>query len=230
MQKFKYYPQQPKHGQIFAAYMILTGAHWASSAFLDIFEGSREARDAKGVSNEEEQDLLRAMLIFAASGLDSTVKRLVRDALASVIDNDDEAECRLVDYLEKKLASGGRSEPMNVRLLTSALVAPAPREILVEELIRELTAGSLQSKNELFKVASFFNIPSQEVAQNPELLKKIFEARNQIAHEMDVDFSQWKTSTFRRPRSKKTMISYTTELFRIGEVFLSEVDARILTA
>lgn len=88
MGKLRYNPRLPRHRETFKAYMILAAAHWASTSFLDYFEGLREDRQAKGMSEEEEQDQLRAMFIFAASGLDSMVKQLARDALPSVIDHD----------------------------------------------------------------------------------------------------------------------------------------------
>jgi hypothetical protein len=39
----------------------------------------------RGMSTDEEQDLLRAMLVTAAPGLDAMTKQLIRDALPKVV-------------------------------------------------------------------------------------------------------------------------------------------------
>lgn len=125
------------------------------------------------------------------------------------------------------MVKGGTREGIDVKLLTSALVAPAPKAVLVQELVTDITSRSLQSKDELFRVAQYFAVPSDTLTRDPSLLKKIFDARNQIIHEMDIDFSKSSKRGFRRIRSKQVMIKYTTEIFRIGTVFLREVDARL---
>jgi hypothetical protein len=43
-------------------------------------------------ATHEDQDRLRAMLLFACSGLDAVVKQLVQDALATVLDHDEGAQ------------------------------------------------------------------------------------------------------------------------------------------
>ena len=77
---FKHYPGEPKSGSLHEnSQFILCSAHDAASSFLDTFNKVREARQAKGTPTDEEQDLLRAMLLFATAGLDSMVKQLVTD-------------------------------------------------------------------------------------------------------------------------------------------------------
>jgi hypothetical protein len=71
-------------------------------------------------------------------------------------------------------------------------------------------------------VASYFNIPSQKLTNDFQLLKQIFDVRNQIAHEMDFDYN----NKCRRVREKADMIDYTNEILRIAKVFLNEVDVK----
>lgn len=68
----------------------------------------------------------------------------------------------------------------------------------------------------------WFDIPSAALATDLKLLERIFRARNEIVHEMDVDFAQ--TNRNRRPRRKEAMINHTTEILRLANAFLVEVD------
>ena len=220
--KFECYPEKSKKPAAFNGYWILCRTHDASSSFLDIFEKTREDRGAKGTPTDEEQDLLRAMLIFATSGLDSMLKQLVKDALPIVITKDKGAENSFRSHVEKTII---RNNQLNAKLLTSALLSVNSRDVLIQELIKDLSSSSLQSKDELLKIASFFNIPSSVLTKDFVLLEKIFDARNQIAHEMDIDFKQRNRN--RKPRSKDDMIKYTSEILKIAEKLLKEVYSKL---
>ena len=54
--------------------------------FYRVYQESRIG--SKGSTTHEQQDLLRAMLVFACSGLDSVVKQLIKDSLPKVIERD----------------------------------------------------------------------------------------------------------------------------------------------
>lgn len=223
MSKFQYFPDLPHSESLRNAYTILSGAHDTASSFLDIFEKTRDMRKAKGAPTDEEQDLLRAMLIFACAGLDSMVKQLVRDALALVIQRSEGAHGNFKLFIEKRLARQGILDP---RFLAEVLSSKDPRDVLVTELVNELTSQSLQSKDQVLRAASFFDIPSNTLAPDLKLLGRIFQARNQIAHEMDVDFDQ--PNRNRRPRRKAEMITHTTEILRLANTFLVQVDNTLM--
>lgn len=71
----------------------------ASNSFHSLFcERYKSGQDHKDLY---EQDLLRAMLIFSCSGLDATLKQLVRDALECVIARDIGAHGQFAKYLEQ---------------------------------------------------------------------------------------------------------------------------------
>jgi hypothetical protein len=194
----------------------------AVRSFLDTFETVRKTRKAKGMPTDEEQDLLRAMVLFASTGLDSTVKQLIRDGLPAIIDRDEGAAVQFKDFIEKRLKDG---ESGSRRFLADILGDQNPRGRLLSQLVRDLTSDSLQSAEQLLKVAAYFNIPSERITKDIGQLKKIFIVRNQIGHEMDIDFSQ--TNRSRRPRARDKMIEYATELLRIAAAFLVEVDSKL---
>jgi len=55
------------------------------------------------MTTDEEQDLLRAMLVMAAAGLDSMTKQLIRDALPQVVHRTGAAREGLEKFLARQL-------------------------------------------------------------------------------------------------------------------------------
>jgi|SRR5579859_7793350 len=220
--RFKHYPPEPKNTECKKAYLILCNTHDAASSFLDIFEEVRKTRKAKGMATYEEQDLLRAMLIFSTAGLDSMVKQLVTDALSEIIERDAGATQMFKQFIERRLK---KSEELDRQFLADILGDAKPRSRLIGELVSDLTSRSLQSTEQLMRVASHFNIPSKDLCTDIPYLTRIFSARNQIAHEMDAEFAQSKRT--RRLRAKEMMTEFTNEVFQISGKFVSQVDQRI---
>ena len=99
-------------------------------------------------------------------------------------------------YVERRLE---KNERLDRRFLADIIADAHPRKRIeaTEVLVEDLTSKSLQSREQRLKTAASFNIPSNAISGNPEVLTSIFSARNQIAHEMDVDFQQSNRS--RRP-------------------------------
>ena len=152
------------------------------------------------------------------------VKQLIKDALPEVINKNEGALKNFEGYLRKKLIN--KNSEFNVELLASALVHKNPREALIMDLVKDLTSGSLQSAEEIFRVASYFDISTKKLADNTELIKNIFDVRNQIIHEMDVDFKQSRRN--RRPRGRDDMISFTEEIFKLSNKIMDEVKNKLI--
>jgi hypothetical protein len=161
------------------------------------------------------------MLMFSASGLDSMIKQLVRDALPKVMERQPGARNQLQVFFARSLR---RKEPCDFDLLAQVLLDDSPRRRVIQEVIAELTASSLQSSEQVLRTAAFFDIASPRLTPDPRALQEIFNRRNQMAHEMDVDFSQ--PNRNRRPRARQLLVDDTNELFRVARQFLTEVDAR----
>ena len=159
------------------------------------------------------------MLVFAGAGLDSMIKQLVRDALSLTIDRSKGAEENFKAFISKRLA---RQDTLDPSFLSSVLASRDPRDVLVSALVADLISQSLQSKDQVLRVASYFDIPSTALAPDLKLLERIFRARNEIVHEMDVNFAE--TNRNRRPRGKAVMMHHTTEVLRLANAFLTEVD------
>jgi hypothetical protein len=110
-------------------------------------------------------------------------------------------------------------------LLADVLVEANPRDHLIKILINDLTSNSLQSTDQLLRAGSFFNIASNDICDDPKYLSIIFKARNEIAHEMDIDFNQ--PNRNRRPRARNKMIEYVNYVFKIAEIFSKGVDKKL---
>lgn len=218
--KFEAFPGGSYHSGCDGATTILRSAHLTASSFLDTFEMSRKG--ARGTTTDKQQDLLRAMLTFASSGLDSMIKQLVGDALAEVIDLREGAQAQFQEFVEGRLRRG---EGPDYRFVARVMASPNPRQSLVDSLVEHLTSRSLQSVEEVLRVGSYFDIPSQELIPDPKAAKKIFLARNPIVHEMDIDFET--PNRNRRPRKLMDMKAKTLALFEVAHRFLTEVDARL---
>ncbi|HEV2380943.1 MAG TPA: HEPN domain-containing protein [Terriglobia bacterium] len=223
--RFKHDPRQPTHSGCLYAVAILRNAHNSASSLLNIFDsvcGGRRKR--KSLSDDEQQDLLRAMLIFASAGLDAMVKQLIKDALRTVINQDEGATAIFKKYIERRLAKEGKA--IDHHFLADILGDSRPRDRLLDSLISELTQGSFQSATQLFRVAEAFNIRTDDLHANKKKLDAVFRTRNQIAHEMDVDFAQQEGRT-RRLRDKQAMIDFANEVFGLAAAFLNQVDAKL---
>lgn len=77
----------------------------------------------------------------------------------------------------------------------------------------------------MLRVGSFFDIQSNSITKDPNDLARIFTARNQIVHEMDIDFSP--TNRNRRSRTKGKMFDDTNKIFKVSKIFLEEVDHKL---
>jgi hypothetical protein len=215
-------PPKPTHTALLSAHSILERACDATEAFIAAFATVRKARKAKGTATDHEQDLMRAALMFATAGLDSLVKQLVRDTLQTVIGKNKGAHAQFTDYVTSRLK---RTDGPDLRFLAEAIAADKPTRHLQQQLVAELTDASLQSKDQLLRVAAYFAIPANEIARDIGKLQVIFHARNQIAHEMDILLGQQNRG--RRQRKAKLMKDYASAILGTALSFYTAVEARL---
>lgn len=219
--KFRHMPAKPGNAACDKAYTILTNAHAVASSFYHSYTQLRVGK-SRGTTTDEEQDLLRAMLVFASAGLDSLVKQLVRDALRPVIERSEGADAQFRLFVQTKIKRG---DGLSDRLIADVLVSRKPRDSLLDVLINEITSESLQSAEQIFRVAAAFDIATSVICPDIKAFKDVFKVRNQIIHEMDVAFDQ--SNRTRRPRKHADMVSFTNSLFDVSARFLSAADQKL---
>ncbi len=93
------------------------------------------------------------------------------------------------------------------------------------EFVLHLTGGSLQSTDSLFEVAAALGAEPSEIGLNPIDLKPVFDTRNKIIHELDINLTI-KTRT-RNVRRQSVMIKHTERLFEITYRLIASVDSRV---
>lgn len=216
--------------RISKAHLILKHAHESVHALRTALTGVRGQRSARGALTDEEQDLLRAMLVMATAGLDSMLKQLIRDALPDLVKADVEVAQGLQTFVARKLrggvdeSSGALAHSFLARILTAEL----QQKQTIEEYISELTGESLQSTDQLMKAASSLGIG--EIIPGSELtrLREIFGARNQIVHELDIDFSGARRN--RRSRRMGLVTTQSNIILGLGQKILEKTTEKLLPA
>ena len=225
--EFEGYPAGAHHPCCSGAVSILRSAHNTASHLAEVHGYLKMQAGSASTSRQTEfgarnEELPRAMLTFASSGLDAMIKQLVRDSLPEVINLRDGAQERFRQFVEKRLQRGSGPD---YSFVAGVMADPDPRRRLVGDLVEHLTSRSLQSVEEVLRAGSFFDIPSQALIPEPDATRRIFSARNQIVHEMDIDFAQ--SDRNRRSRDFSDMKAHTQELFKVAMRFLTEVDSRL---
>ena len=195
---------------------VLRHAHATASSMLAAFD-RRSGAGKVGRPKDVDQDLLRAMVVFAGAGLDSALKQLIRDALPALIDQGDpDARKAFERFAENRLSDN--------RAIARLLISDSPRQGVIDQLVEERTAGSLQSWEELTKVAGYFGVVEQIPIKAD--LKPAFDCRNLIVHELDVDIDGPAPGN-RKPRSKDEMVSHASGLLKTASEIVKAVDAKL---
>lgn len=175
----------------------------------------------------QKQDLLRAIILFSCSGIDSIVKQLVNDTLDYVIEHDEGAFNQFKNYTEKKLILKNEAG-INSKLFAELFTCGNPKQTLIDVLKKDLTSNSLQSADELLKVGSVFNIETANLVngkEEHEKLRSVFIVRNQITHEMDVDMT---ASDFKmRDRTYEEINDYSEFIIKFIEKFIELISEKL---
>lgn len=211
--------------------LILEHAQASHDAFKKAVEILKKERGGKrGMTTDEEQDILRASVVFAAAGLDAVAKQLIRDAVPALLDSDPKVLDGLETFVSRRIR--GEDEEgegfTRARFLARLLTAKSSREQVIEEYVRELTGSSLQSAEELYKTASALGLDAAKMNIDRKTLQPIFECRNKIIHELDIDLSG--TRRKRNIRSEDQMIEYATTLLDVAARLINGVEERLRQA
>jgi hypothetical protein len=223
-------PQELKHAVLIHNQMVA-----AISNFHRLYVDSQNT--GTETATHGDQDLLRAMLLFACSGLDAVVKQLVQDALPKVLDHDEGAQREFKKFAERRLKRAQSvDEPekgtagqtfTDVRFLAELLVSFNPRSQLISALTNFLVSDSLQSRDQLLRVAAHFALTKDDVMKNDRVTKEAFDARNQITHEMDIDLPSGKG---RRERHYGTMVGWSVNIALVSSDFIEKTAMKMTRA
>lgn len=185
------------------AQRFLASAYDAVDAVLENLEKVRELRrqetgDVRGRLTANEEDLLRAAIVFTGAGLDATLKQLIRDTLPPLLESSQQAHEKFESFAADRLGTG---EIADTRMIARYLASPNPRERLIEDYVYALTGSSLQSAEEVQKSAGALGIDDQSLRRRITGLKTLFVARNEISHELDLRRPERRGDRQRRTRA-----------------------------
>ena len=216
---------QPTHDSMLNSASILSNCRRTLVAFLNTFDNPGGKPRGPGSPTDADQDLLRAMLVFAGAGLDAVLKQIIRDTLAVGLLKIEPLRKDFMDHFANRFIKKSTSgEAIDTHLIAQLLFSEAPREDMVELYSVSKTARSLQSKDELLKVTSSFGLEPKQVTADLKQVNEAFLARNQIVHEMDVNFQQNRS---RRQRSRADIVLYVNSLLDVTDRILVGIEAKL---
>lgn len=213
---------------------------------MDTLREVRREKEGKGPGGQladSDMDLLRMAIVFAGAGIDATLKQLVRDAIPDLAEVSPQVAAKFRDFVDRTLAPGGENAAGH-RTLVNVLLSDAasPRAALLELYIGELVGNSLQSAEELDNICGAPGISDQALrkriadAKGPRSgpagktrLRQLFEARNEIVHELDLQVPGEANQRRRRPRAIKETIDSVREGLETAQLIINEVSV-LLTA
>ena len=217
--------QGPPHSLTIRPQRYLDLAHESANEALQAMHSLREQRfkamkaTRGGRTSDQDQDLLRAMLVFASAGADAAMKSLIRDALPVLADMNEAVQRKLDDFAESHLSDAGSVSPKTLaRVLGHAV---SPRQAIVEEFILDLTGGSLQSSEQLGLVCGALGIEDPELRKRVRDLSDVFHARNEIIHEMDLAGEEERST--RRQRKIESMVAMADDALQVAQDIVNAI-------
>ena len=206
------------------AYQITEYGHESARSLVEAFRKMKGTR--RGAATDEQQDILRAAVVMAGACIDSCLKQLFADCLGDLIPRDSGVKHEFETFAERALRRTGSDLGIDCRLLARALTSPQPLEFLSEAYVYDLTGASLQSPDQLFAACRALGLhPERDIKLNRRELSGVFDARNQIVHEMDIDFDAPRRNRFQR-RIEDT-IKMANDLLSVSERIVEKVHNKL---
>jgi len=187
-----------------------------------------EGKTPTGRPSESDQDLLRSAILFAGAGLDSTIKQLVRDAIPALVEVRPSAQSLLQAFARRVIERGGS---IGSGELVELFFADDSKSYLVHRYIADLTLGSMQSSNRVRDIAralgmddaSFFKRVDPD--KSDRTLNKMFVARNEIIHQLDLlhpDQADGGSRHRRKTRSTTETRALVVEALSVSQVLVTD--------
>ena len=221
--------KQPTPKETDRAELVLKQARLSIKHFRAAFDTVRKARKASGPPTAGEQDLIRASLTFAAAGLDSVIKELIKGAIRALAATDPEVQKGLEQYARRQLRddTDGAFAKESASFIAKILVSPSPYEQLIENYTLHLTGNSLQSVDQLFMASSALGVKISVINTKSNELREIFDIRNKIIHELDIRFGAASGQKARNSRTKKDLDEKTDLLLDVAKQYIDAVNKKL---
>ncbi|MDD5702635.1 MAG: hypothetical protein PHU23_11375 [Dehalococcoidales bacterium] len=205
------------------ALLIFQNALSSSKSLLRAFELARQNRGkSRGGTTDQEQDILRAMLVMACAGLDAGLKQVIKDGLPLLVRVNVGAQTGLETFVERQVRGEETDFGTNTKYLAKVLSSSSPYARVINSYITALTGDSLQSADQLFKATTALGLDPNALNLDKKLLRPIFDARNQIIHELDIDLDG--ARRIRIIRGLNDMVEWTDRVLELTKRIIEAVD------
>lgn len=164
---------------------------------------------------------------MCCAGVDAALKQAIRDCFETLLEKNKLVREGFEKFIRKRISGEGDvlEVASGVKFLAQVLADKAPRAKLVEDYIRELTGDSLQSADEILRTAAALGLDTKTLALDIPRLKDIFQIRNKIIHELDLDLNAPKRK--RKVRSQKDLLDNSDFMLSTIKKLLEAVDKAI---
>lgn len=199
--------------------------HTSASSLVTAFDHAKQKRgNVRGVLTDQEQDILRASLVMCCAGVDAALKQAIRDCFETLLDKNKLVREGFEKFIRKRISGEGDllEVASGMKFLARVLADKAPRTKLVEDYIRELTGDSLQSADEILRTAAALGLETKSLALDVIRLKDIFQIRNKIIHELDLDLDA--PNRKRKVRSQKDLLDNSDFMLSTLKKLLEAID------
>ena len=178
-------------------------------------------KDLRGRLKEPDTDLLRTMIAFAGAGLDAALKELIRSTVRDLIQINKACRDKFKEFVKAHLAAGAPLSVDRGRLVEILIDGRTPQEALFDAYERDLTGGSLQSVDKVNEVCGALGV------NDPSLRKRLhdggtldlmFNARNKIVHQLDLESGGERTARYMQEAWK-----YTREALTVAQLIINDV-------
>lgn len=225
-------PKDPGKPECREPYIVLESAHESVAHLLSVFDEPRGEGRSRGAPPNVEQDVLRAMVLLAGAGLDSTLKQLVSTALPKLVWTDKAVAKAVHKYLEARMDAQPEVLPEDDgwphgKYLLALLFKRSPRQTFMNDLTKRLAGRSLQSLRALEQTTDLFCLKLGDLGVSKEDIKDAIEVRNRIAHEMDVSFTRRAGQRHRRECRRETMVKHANALLDVAGAILVEAAGKL---
>jgi hypothetical protein len=216
---------KPTSGLLAKPASIYEYTHASASSLVKAFDDAKAKRgNVRGVLTDQEQDILRASLVMCCAGVDAALKQAIRDCFETLLEKNALVREGFEKFIRKRI--GGEGDVLElasgVKFLAKVLADKAPRARLLEDYIRELTGDSLQSAEEIGRTGAALGLDTKALALDMPRLKEIFQIRNKIIHELDLDLTAPKRK--RKVRSQKDLLDNSDFMLATIKKLLDAID------
>ena len=203
--------------------------HASASSLLTAFDDAKVKRGSKrGVLTDQEQDILRAALVMSCAGIDAALKQAIRNCLEHMLERNKQVRDGFEKFIRKRISGEGDvlELPGGAKFLASVLAEKEPRKKRIEEYIKELTGESLQSAEEIMRTVAALGLDPRTLGLEVERLREIFDIRNKIIHELDIDLDAKKRK--RKVRSQTDLLDNSGFILTTIKTIVESLDKHLV--